>query len=123
MGSNQYQQKVGAQNFAEAPQGESRDIAAKAVAWNRETYRQAKAVVDSGNDEAIEQNNAVKGYGFINSDDVDYYFHVTEYNSKNKPEVNADVTFESSSHHDQPRAVRVDPIELIADDDMEIYGG
>jgi len=31
------------QNFAELPQGESRDIAAKAVGWNRETYRQAKA--------------------------------------------------------------------------------
>lgn len=30
------------------PQGESRDIAAKAVDMNRETYRQAKAVVDSG---------------------------------------------------------------------------
>lgn len=40
-GSNQYQQKD-PQKFAEAPQGESRDIAAKAVDLNRETYRQAK---------------------------------------------------------------------------------
>lgn len=64
-GSNQYKQKeVEAQNFAEAsdmekiPQrekGESRDIAAKAVDMNRESYRQAKSVVDSGNREVIEQ--------------------------------------------------------------------
>ena len=44
-----------AQNFAECQQGESRDIAAKAVGMNRETYRQAKAVVDSGNREAVER--------------------------------------------------------------------
>lgn len=52
-GSNQYQQKVDTQNLADAPKGESRDIAAKAVGLNRETYRQAKAVVDSGNQEGI----------------------------------------------------------------------
>jgi hypothetical protein len=40
------------QNFAEVKPGiETRDIAAKAVGMNRETYRQAKAVVDSGNRE------------------------------------------------------------------------
>lgn len=43
------------QNFAEVQRGESRDIAAKAVDWNRETYRQAKEVVNSGNREVIEQ--------------------------------------------------------------------
>ncbi|WP_041284701.1 hypothetical protein [Desulfoscipio gibsoniae] len=43
-GSNQYQRKEDPQNFAEAQKGESRDIAAKAVGMNRETYRQAKAV-------------------------------------------------------------------------------
>lgn len=36
-GSNQHTQKI-----AEAPKGESRDIAAKAVDLNPETYRQAK---------------------------------------------------------------------------------
>lgn len=41
------------QNFAELPKGESREIAAKAVDMNRETYRQAKAVVDSGDEEVI----------------------------------------------------------------------
>ena len=39
----------------EKPVGRSDDIAAKAVGMNRETYRQAKAVVDSGNREIIEQ--------------------------------------------------------------------
>lgn len=53
-GSNQYQQKELPQNFAEPPKGESRDIAAKAVGMNRETYRQAKAVVESGNQEEIQ---------------------------------------------------------------------
>ncbi len=43
------------QNFAELNGVQSRDIAAKAVDWNRETYRQAKAVVESGNEETIEQ--------------------------------------------------------------------
>lgn len=44
------------QNIAEVKPGiESRDIAAKAVGMNRETYRQAKAVVDSGNKELISQ--------------------------------------------------------------------
>lgn len=64
-GSNQYQQKglpvkmpdtspviekELPQNFGEAKHDtESSAIAAKAVGMNRETYRQAKAVVDSGN--------------------------------------------------------------------------
>ena len=44
------------QNFAQVEPGtKSRDIAAKAVGMNRETYRQAKAVVDSGNREAVER--------------------------------------------------------------------
>ena len=42
------------QNFAEVPKGESRDIAAEAVDMNRETYRQAKTVVDSGRIYAIQ---------------------------------------------------------------------
>ena len=44
------------QNFAEVEVGtRPRDIAAKAVDMNRETYRQAKAVVNSGNEEIIQQ--------------------------------------------------------------------
>ena len=44
------------QNFAEVEIGtRPRDIAAKAVDMNRETYRQAKAVVNSGNEEVIQQ--------------------------------------------------------------------
>lgn len=35
------------------PQGKSSDIAAKAVDMNRETYRQAKTVVESGDQEII----------------------------------------------------------------------
>jgi len=55
-GSNQYQQKVEVQNFAQAETGtKTIDIAAKAVDMNRETYRQAKVVVDSGNKEVIKQ--------------------------------------------------------------------
>jgi ParB-like chromosome segregation protein Spo0J len=53
-GSNQYQQKVEVQNFAQAePNTKTIDIAAKAVDMNRETYRQAKAVVSSGNEQAV----------------------------------------------------------------------
>lgn len=54
-GSNQYQQKEVPQNFADAKPGiESREIAAKAVDMNRETYRQAKAVVESGQQDIIQ---------------------------------------------------------------------
>ncbi len=42
-----------AQDFAEVPKGESRDIAAQAVNMNRETYRQAKAVVKSDDRDLI----------------------------------------------------------------------
>lgn len=35
------------------PQGKSADIAAKAVGWNRESYRQAKHVVESGEENII----------------------------------------------------------------------
>lgn len=42
-------------NLAEVEKGESRDIAAKAVGWKRETYRQAKAIVDSGDEEAVQE--------------------------------------------------------------------
>lgn len=53
-GSNQHKQKVGVQNFVQAESGtKTIEIAAKAVDMNRETYRQAKAVVDSGNIEVI----------------------------------------------------------------------
>jgi len=43
------------QDFAQlpTPTGKSSDIAAQAVGLNRETYRQAKAVVESGNEQAI----------------------------------------------------------------------
>jgi len=42
------------QKFADVEPGtETREIAAKAVDMNRETYRKAKAVVDSGNIEVI----------------------------------------------------------------------
>lgn len=55
-GANQYS-SGNTQKIAEnqIPKGESREIAAKAVDMNRETYRQAKAVVDSGDNELIRQ--------------------------------------------------------------------
>jgi len=34
------------------PQGKSADLAAESVGWSGETYRKAKAVVDSGNEDA-----------------------------------------------------------------------
>ncbi|WP_421621333.1 hypothetical protein [Alkalilimnicola ehrlichii] len=37
----------------DAPKGKSADIAADAVGWSGETYRQAKAVVESGDKEAM----------------------------------------------------------------------
>lgn len=40
------------------PKGKSADIAAKAVGINRETYRQAKAVVNSGNQEEIQAKDS-----------------------------------------------------------------
>ncbi len=43
------------QDFAEVPQGESRAIAAEAVGMNRESYRQAKAVLKSDDDQLIQQ--------------------------------------------------------------------
>ena len=39
----------------EKPIGRSDEVAAKAVDMNRETYRQAKSVVDSGDEEVIER--------------------------------------------------------------------
>ncbi len=54
-GRNHRPTKESTQNFAELPKGESREIAAKAVDMNRETYRQAKAVVDTKDDELIRQ--------------------------------------------------------------------
>ncbi|ABI55996.1 hypothetical protein [Alkalilimnicola ehrlichii] len=36
-----------------SPQGKTRDIAADAVGWSGETYRKAKAVVESGDGEAM----------------------------------------------------------------------
>lgn len=57
-GSNQHQQKEAPQNFVEAQsrsERESLDIAAKSVDMNRETYRQAKTVVDSGEQGVVEQ--------------------------------------------------------------------
>lgn len=47
------------QNFAEVKPGtRPRDIAAKAVDMNRETYRQAKAVVESGDKKVIAEMDA-----------------------------------------------------------------
>jgi len=59
-GANQYvpaksEDEGNTQNFAEFHKGESRDIAAKSVGLNRETYRQAKSVVDSGRQDVVEQ--------------------------------------------------------------------
>ena len=54
-GRNHRPSEESRQNFAQLPQGKSADIAAKAVDMNRETYRQAKAVVESGDDELIHQ--------------------------------------------------------------------
>lgn len=49
------------QNFAQAQPGtKTVEIAAKAVGMNRETYRQAKAVVNSGNQEEIEAMDSGK---------------------------------------------------------------
>jgi hypothetical protein len=54
-GSNQYQQKVDVQNFVQAEPGtKTIDIAAKAVDMNRETYRQAKKVVESEDREVVQ---------------------------------------------------------------------
>jgi len=52
-GSNQYQRKEEVQESA-PPQGRSRDIAAEAVGWSGETYRQAKTVTESGDEETKE---------------------------------------------------------------------
>ena len=46
-GNNQHGQKEDVQKFAPAD-GKSRDLAAESVGWSGETYRKAKAVVDSG---------------------------------------------------------------------------
>lgn len=55
-GSNQYQQKMDVQKFAQAEVGtKTVEIAAKAVDMNRETYRQAKTVVESGQQDLIQQ--------------------------------------------------------------------
>ena len=66
------------------PQGKSIDIAAKAVDMNRESYRQAKAVVDSGNWEIIEQMDCGekpihKAYEEVRQRPVAKTFHVTLY--------------------------------------------
>ena len=57
-GSNQHQKKEEVQNIAPPSQGKSVDIASKSVGLNRETYRQAKQVVKSGNEEAIQRMNS-----------------------------------------------------------------
>ena len=54
-GSNQFQRKEDPQDFACPTKGESRDIAAQAVNMNRESYRQAKAVVKSDDRDLIER--------------------------------------------------------------------
>lgn len=53
-GSNQYQRKVGVATLPQAEPGtKTRDIAAEAVDMKPTTYRKAKAVVDSGDEEVI----------------------------------------------------------------------
>ncbi|MDD3021837.1 MAG: ParB N-terminal domain-containing protein [Alphaproteobacteria bacterium] len=55
-GSNQYQQKVDVPILAQAEPGtKTREIAAKAVDMKPETYRKAKAVVDTKDNELIRQ--------------------------------------------------------------------
>jgi hypothetical protein len=53
-GRNHRPSKESVQNFAQLPQGKSSEIAAKAVDMNRETYRQAKKVVESEDREVIQ---------------------------------------------------------------------
>lgn len=77
----------------EKPVGRSDDIAAKAVDMNRETYRQAKAVVDSGNREVIEQMDAGEksisaAYESVKPRQVARTFKVTLYKN---PQDDADV--------------------------------
>jgi len=74
------------QNIAEVQTGESRDIAAKAVGWNRETYRQAKAVVDSGEEEVIQQMDSgnvsiSKAYNEVKRRPTQRTFQVTLFRS------------------------------------------
>jgi hypothetical protein len=54
------------QNFGEVKSPKEREssaIAAKAVDMNRETYRQAKVVVESGNEQAIQAIQNLMGGG------------------------------------------------------------
>ena len=58
VGNPNFKKKTIPQNFAElekpiVAKGESKEIAAEAVGMNKETYRQAKTVVNSGNQEVI----------------------------------------------------------------------
>ena len=49
-GRNHRPSKETLQNFADLPQGNSRDIAAESVGWSGEQYRKAKQVVESDNE-------------------------------------------------------------------------
>lgn len=74
------------QNFADWKGQESRDIAAKAVGMNRETYRQAKAVVNSGNQEEIQamdsgEKSINAAYNSINNKPKPRTFKITLYNN------------------------------------------
>lgn len=54
-GRNHRPSKESVQNFAQFKGEKSQEIAAKSVGMNKESYRQAKAVVDNGDDELIHQ--------------------------------------------------------------------
>jgi ParB family chromosome partitioning protein len=105
-GSNQYQRKEECQNFVTPlqnksnneissgpPVGRSDEIAAAAVNMNRETYRQAKAVVDSGNREEIQAMDSGKksinaAYNSIQKSPSPRTFKITLYKN---PEDDAEV--------------------------------
>jgi len=50
-GNNQHGKKEDSLTL-DTPQGRSDELAAEAVGWGKDTYRKAKAVVDSGNEDA-----------------------------------------------------------------------
>lgn len=58
LGNRQGQRTELLQTFAEVPQGNSRDLAADAVGWSGEQYRQAKRVMADADDETKEAVDA-----------------------------------------------------------------
>lgn len=84
------------QNFVNPPRGESREIAAAAVGMKRETYRQAKAVVKSGDQTAIQamdtgEKSINAAYNIIKKTVTPQTFKIT---LKNNPDADAEILLE-----------------------------